>query len=435
MFAKMRTLSVSAAMLVAACAQGSIGMVPCGSDQECKGDRICDAYQHICVSPPLPSVNADGANENIDMTSTDIRPAKYLVAVNRIGAGTGTLSSEPAGILCGVQCQAAYPLGTSLKLSVKPDGRSFLQEWSGNCLGQDICRLTVDKDVSAIANISTWDAGSWTERSSITGHISTLWGSSTTDLWAGGSDGIWHWNGSNWILAKTGIQWVMDIWGFGSNDVWAAGDDASSRGAVYHWDGSSWSSYTGLYPGGLRGIWGMRPDDMWAVGYDKSGTIKPGVLHWDGRVWQSMTHTYSGYLWAVHGSSKNDVWAVGENGTIHWDGSSWSISDVGNYELQDVWAVSANDVWAVGATGTIRHWDGSRWNAVSSGLTDWITGIWARQQNDIWAVALGGVILHWNGYTWTSDIKDNRRWHDGIWGNGRDIWIGANAGYLIHYAP
>ena len=71
------------------------------------------------------------------------------------------------------------------------------------------------------------------------------------------------------------------------------------------------------------------------------------------------------------GSSGSNVFAVGDSGTIlHYDGSSWSAMSSGttNY-LYGVWGSSGSDVFAVGDAGTILHYDGSSWSAMSSGTT------------------------------------------------------------------
>ena len=41
----------------------------------------------------------------------NLSPATYTLSVAKAGAGTGAVTSSPAGINCGTECSAAYPPG------------------------------------------------------------------------------------------------------------------------------------------------------------------------------------------------------------------------------------------------------------------------------------------------------------------------------------
>jgi hypothetical protein len=89
---------------------------------------------------------------------------------------------------------------------------------------------------------------------------------------------------------------------------------------------------------------------------------------------------------------------VGRSGTIlHYDGSAWSAMSSGttNY-LDDVWGSSSTDVFAVG-WDTILHYDGSAWSAMSSPSTGSLKGVWGSSASDVSAVGLNGTILHYSG--------------------------------------
>ena len=51
------------------------------------------------------------------------------------------------------------------------------------------------------------------------------------------------------------------------------------------------------------------------------------------------------------------------------DGWGWQNPHPQANELYGVWGSSASDVFAVGDGGTILHYDGSAWSAMSSGTT------------------------------------------------------------------
>lgn len=67
------------------------------------------------------------------------------LVVTKAGAGTGTVTSSPAGINCGADCSEAYAPGTVVTLTATPTGASTFQGWSGGgCSGTaSTCMVTV----------------------------------------------------------------------------------------------------------------------------------------------------------------------------------------------------------------------------------------------------------------------------------------------------
>ena len=56
------------------------------------------------------------------------------------------------------------------------------------------------------------------------------------------------------------------------------------------------------------------------------------------------------------------------------------------------WGSGTSDVWVVGRPGTVLHWNGSGWSSVSSGTTNYLSGIWG-SASDVWVVGSSGTIL------------------------------------------
>ncbi len=50
-------------------------------------------------------------------------------------------------------------------------------------------------------------------------------------------------------------------------------------------------------------------------------------------------------------------------------------------------------MFAVG--GEILHYNGSTWSAMSSGMTNGLSGVWGSGPSDVFAVGGGGTILHY----------------------------------------
>jgi hypothetical protein len=76
----------------------------------------------------------------------------FALTVTKAGSGTGKVTSSPAGIDCGSDCEEAYTEGTKVKLTATPEGGSTFAGWSGSgCSGTGSCEVTMSeaKAVSA----------------------------------------------------------------------------------------------------------------------------------------------------------------------------------------------------------------------------------------------------------------------------------------------
>lgn len=79
-------------------------------------------------------------------------PPSYAVSVTKSGAGSGTVTSAPAGIDCGATCTATFTSGTSVTLTAAPAAGSTFAGWSGACTGTaKTCTVSVIAAVAATA--------------------------------------------------------------------------------------------------------------------------------------------------------------------------------------------------------------------------------------------------------------------------------------------
>ncbi len=118
--------------------------------------------------------------------------------------------------------------------------------------------------------------------------ISSVWALNASDVYIGGGGGstgqgyLRHFNGSSWSTVNTGTantanNVVNSIWGSSSSDIWAAG-----KGLIMHFDGTNWTSMSPttayLDPTNVNfySVDGTGPNDVWFASFD--GTR----LHWDG---------------------------------------------------------------------------------------------------------------------------------------------------------
>jgi hypothetical protein len=77
------------------------------------------------------------------------------VTVSKVGTGSGTISSTPAGINCGTACSATYVAGTLVTLVATPDTGSVFNGWSGTgCAGTAPCIFAGNAPVAVTANFA-----------------------------------------------------------------------------------------------------------------------------------------------------------------------------------------------------------------------------------------------------------------------------------------
>ncbi|MGA7729690.1 MAG: S-layer homology domain-containing protein [Chloroflexia bacterium] len=301
---------------------------------------------------------------------------------------------------------------------------------------------------------------------------------SSTDVWAvgyhaNGSDPpapiIEHWAGSAWELSPGAVLTYSVATGVSSlapNDVWVVGTNLSvgpDRGLMQHWDGASWSITPNPYIGSSEGLFAIKAvshDDVWAVGYYNNAGRKTLIEHWGGASWSIVpspnVEGHGNQLKDVAGISEGDAWAVGyyyDGQTnkeyplaVHWDGISWSMSQVPAIEgaLFGVDAGAASDVWAVGRSNGLPlflHWDGTAWTHVSSPIpgdgynvlydvtvvssTDaWAVGYYFKEDDSRYDLTL---TMHWDGTEWSQVPSPSPAlWINSLNGvkhvSGSDVW-------------
>ena len=163
-----------------------------------------------------------------------------------------------------------------------------------------------------------------------------------------------------------------------------------------------------------------------------------GACQWKIIRGTSATVAKAEYFWSVWGASTSDVFAVGRNGTIiHYDGARWNAMTSGvTGHLRSVWGSSSSNVFAVGIKGTILHFDGASWTKMSSPSTDWLYGVWGTAASDVWAVG-DQRILRYDGSGWTSSYSGPEALR-AVWGSASsDIWAvgdkGNDQGGAVHF--
>jgi uncharacterized delta-60 repeat protein len=98
---------------------------------------------------------ADGTvTLNDDRSCTATFDVLATLTVTRAGAGSGTVTSDPAGIECGDTCMESYPRDTVVRLTATPATGARFAGWSGDPDCTD-GRVTLDRDKTCTANFAS----------------------------------------------------------------------------------------------------------------------------------------------------------------------------------------------------------------------------------------------------------------------------------------
>jgi len=179
-----------------------------------------------------------------------------------------------------------------------------------------------------------------------------------------------------------------------SSDAWAVGDSAT----VLHWNGTGWAPVT--IPGlpaavSLAAVDALSSADVWAAGVADAGTpFSPETtltVHWNGTAWKRVPSpgSFSSPLFpAVTGlsmDSATDGWAVGHvvddktgattSLALHWNGTRWqrvstgpglSFSGVASFSPSNAAAVGTHQTSEFMFTPVAFGWNGTRWKVTAA---------------------------------------------------------------------
>jgi Right handed beta helix region/Divergent InlB B-repeat domain len=81
-------------------------------------------------------------------------PATVALTVTVTGAGTGIVTSAPAGVSCTTACSASFGAGTSVALTATPAAGTVFAGWSGACTGSGPCTVVMDQARAVTARFS-----------------------------------------------------------------------------------------------------------------------------------------------------------------------------------------------------------------------------------------------------------------------------------------
>jgi hypothetical protein len=88
-------------------------------------------------------------------TTSNAPTSNFVLNVTKAGNGSGSVSSNPAGIQCGTTCSASFMQGSSVTLTPTATSGSSFAGWSGACSGTGTCTLSMNVIQNVTATFST----------------------------------------------------------------------------------------------------------------------------------------------------------------------------------------------------------------------------------------------------------------------------------------
>jgi Tol biopolymer transport system component len=101
-----------------------------------------------------PQPQAANLRANILAYTATATLGAATLSVTREGNGTGTVTSQPGGIDCGLDCVETYDGGTAVRLTAVAAQDSVFNGWSGPCAGTGPCDLILTGNTAVVASFT-----------------------------------------------------------------------------------------------------------------------------------------------------------------------------------------------------------------------------------------------------------------------------------------
>jgi len=263
-----------------------------------------------------------------------------------------------------------------------------------------------------------YDGSTWTD---IPGGVPSLWeigGAGPDDLYIIGG-GLLHWDGATLQRVATfpDAPTFYDV-SVIDGEIFLVG----SYGVLYHHDGTRWLRHDTTTSLPLFGVWGRSSDDVYVVGNNGAILRYRGTARADAR---DGTALYQADR-RLHGSAGGPLVGAAGKGALLWrDQAGWTARPLPFYGT-DVFVRAADDVLVGSYDGQIARGDGTSWTTWTiGGAYEQIGPLWASGADD--AYAGGYALRHWDGSAWTS-VDTGLYTVKAIAGTGSDdVW--ASDGY------
>lgn len=110
----------------------------------------------ITVDPATDKIYvANALSNNVTVIDGGATAMTHTLSVVLAGSGSGTVTSNPTGISCGMVCSATFATGTAVSLTASPASGSTFSGWGTNCTGTGACNVTMTSDEFVTATFGT----------------------------------------------------------------------------------------------------------------------------------------------------------------------------------------------------------------------------------------------------------------------------------------
>lgn len=116
----------------------------------------CTVTPADTTSYTVTGTNLGGAG-TLASASVTVTPLSYSLTV--VPAGSGTVTSSPAGINCGATCSASFNSGSSVTLTAVATAGNTFSGWGGDCNGQASCVVSMSAARNVSANFTVSNTG------------------------------------------------------------------------------------------------------------------------------------------------------------------------------------------------------------------------------------------------------------------------------------
>jgi uncharacterized protein YjdB/photosystem II stability/assembly factor-like uncharacterized protein len=246
--------------------------------------------------------------------------------------------------------------------------------------------------------------GTWTTRN-LAPDLLSVWTVNPTTAFAVGELGfIYRWDGSTWArqTAPTTLQ-LNGVWAANATTVFAVGDSGTVLRTTD--GGTTWRAVPTPSRTRLAAIWGASPTDAWAA------SIEGELLRWNGTAWALVEPIAPAALLGLFGTATNDIWTVGDQGLVQrWTGTAWARSTTGSSALLNgIWTqgtgagAAAFAVGEVNSGAAVLRFGAGSWQAVANpGTTARLSSVWGTNLFDLYVAGEGGTIVRFDGTRWTA---------------------------------
>jgi hypothetical protein len=216
--------------------------------------------------------------------------------------------------------------------------------------------------------------------------LSAIYGFAENDIWVVGehiytnhnpppnfldSSLIIHFDGSQWReILITRKRTLTTIWGYSSNDIWAGG----LHGTLYHFTGNSWEPVSFHSRKYFISITGYASNDIYATVGEEVDFVQPRdsskylFYHYNGEEWNGLDsfYIYPGYPGDEFGFTK--IWSPSESfflsvskAVYKKNGNTWNVFFDSHHPFYGISGTNERNIFTVGIHSQVFHFNGVDW--------------------------------------------------------------------------